>query len=865
MSSERPPLDADCWTVDSATISSGSNLRCDSPELITREDHTARPPPCHAPLLSSPYRSPVTRPVTVGLPRQATFKRQNSERKDRLVPVELDRRSRSTSRRKSRSPRAICPSSSSSAVGNCRDSASEVTPVAPVPLVTSDIPDSREPLYSEHDLIYANHGAEHEVPQPDTLASHTTPLRSHDDMFELDSATLLQHELDTKWILNLSMHFRDKSDREKFFVTYAQTPTRWRRVTISCDYRDAEVGSLELDLKQTRHQRDKSLLVYESIRESLREIQFYNTVTNLKLETRDGRLHVHVTEDLNEAIAYPARYAVRHVLDSKDAHRRPMEIPEGDLVFSEHLSGFVYRVLYQGKTYIKKEIPGPDTIDEFLYEINALHALEDSDHVIKLEAIVVDNWRQTVKGLLISHAERGAVVDILYDHKGQVPWSHRERWARQAVTGLCDIHEEGYVQGDFTLSNIVVDKNNNAKIIDINRRGCPVGWEPPEIAEKISSNQRISMYIGEKSDIYQLGMSLWALAMDDDEPERHDPPLSTAQFPSDVPQWFANIVRICLSKRPRDRKTAKELVDLFPKTATLFDARVPVPEPQSASRQEKKKRYIDPEAAVERDDIERFLRPEEDEGLYSPQSSKNDPTFTWPKSSDYGADCGGSTIYEERRGRQLRRELSSSPTRTSQVMSIQYIDVSPTGRLGYDEPELDGTPYLVSRDAFTPEQLGVPDDRKGPSSTQLSLPLRLNTASPSPLRLPRVHRSASEHPTPRTSSSQLTDIAPSHGDGTGDVVQSGPEDETLTVDLLFADHIPESYPRSNMHDTTTTSAAPTGFLLPASTSSPLTSICSQPDPVSEATATSTSNFTAGANLVPLPSSAPPTPVSTVPS
>ncbi|RJE16740.1 Protein kinase domain-containing protein, partial [Aspergillus sclerotialis] len=86
----------------------------------------------------------------------------------------------------------------------------------------------------------------------------------------------------------------------------------------------------------------------------------------------------------------------------------------------------------------------------------------------------------------------GALVDILYDQQGEIPWPQRERWAKQVVRGLCEIHEAGYVQGDFTLSNIVVDADGDAKIIDINRRGCPVGWEPPEIAAKIESNQRIS-------------------------------------------------------------------------------------------------------------------------------------------------------------------------------------------------------------------------------------------------------------------------------------------------------------------------------------------------------------------------------------
>ena len=113
---------------------------------------------------------------------------------------------------------------------------------------------------------------------------------------------MIHDELERKWILNLSMHFRDNSKREKFFVTYFQlTPTikAWRRVTISLDYRGAPENSLELDLLNTKYQREKSAKIYEAIRESLPDIHFYPTVTNLKLQTTDGRLHVHVVEDVN--------------------------------------------------------------------------------------------------------------------------------------------------------------------------------------------------------------------------------------------------------------------------------------------------------------------------------------------------------------------------------------------------------------------------------------------------------------------------------------------------------------------------------------------------------------------------------------
>jgi hypothetical protein len=113
---------------------------------------------------------------------------------------------------------------------------------------------------------------------------------------------MIHRELESTWILNLSMHFRDKSKREKFFVTYREHGHLWRRVTISLDYRNATPNSLEGDLAQTEFQRDKSAKIYEAIRESLPEIQFYDTVTNLKLQTVDGRLIVHVVEDGNVCI-----------------------------------------------------------------------------------------------------------------------------------------------------------------------------------------------------------------------------------------------------------------------------------------------------------------------------------------------------------------------------------------------------------------------------------------------------------------------------------------------------------------------------------------------------------------------------------
>ncbi|KAF7863157.1 hypothetical protein EAF04_007240 [Stromatinia cepivora] len=507
----------------------------------------------------------ISRRVVPGLPRAGTFKRQQSELRDRLEPVKPnadERRTASVDRRLNNSHR----SSSTALNRGPRTSAPEFLERAETIDKTFDSVSVRPPTAttSEHE----NESQDYvDVSKEEKQGSHIEEQSISTDTFD----EIILEELEKKWILNLSMHFRDKSKREKFFVTYAETPTHWRRVTISLDYRNAPSNSLEEELQRTRFQRDKSARIYEAIRESLQDIQFYDTVTNLKLETQDERLHVHVVEDLSEVIHYPPVKALNHL-----PCRRVLE---SELEFDSHLSGFVYKVIVAGQVFIKKEIPGPDQVEEFLYEINALHKLSGSHSVIQFGGVVLDNEAKCVKGLLISFAEQGALIDVIYDGDGGIPWERRERWAKQIVHGLSEIHEAGFVQGDFTLSNIVIDADDNAKIIDINRRGCPVGWEPPEVAALIESNQRISMYIGVKSDLYQLGMVLYALATQHDEPETQRP-LTLSTFPPDVPSYFLEVCGRCLSEDPRNRLQAAVLLSIFPEIddyRDIYDDQSPTP------------------------------------------------------------------------------------------------------------------------------------------------------------------------------------------------------------------------------------------------------------------------------------------------
>jgi serine/threonine protein kinase len=600
---------------------------------------------------TTPTRPP--RPVIPSLPRPTTFARQNSERRDKLCPVEpdpeerraasVDRRAPATYLRRASPPPPPLPTTCLSKTHAPESVGTGIDP--------SWSPHEQSSSRVQFDTQNDGHHDEEIDLHPHPGLSHNDLLRHPEHLSDALDDLQIQAELEAKWILNLSMHFRDNSDREKFFITYAEEPSKWRRVTVSCDYRTMPADSLEADLKSLHYQRDKSARIYESIRDSLPDIQFYPTVTNLKLQTSDGRLHVHVTEDVNEIIQYPSVSLLRHI--------ECRHFKESTIEFDSHLSGFVYKIRTGGRVYIKKEIPGPEAVEEFLYEANALSSLRGSPNVVQFEGIVIDDKEQVVKGLLLSYAEQGALVDLVYDYKNTewLPWTRRERWAKQIVEGLADIHESGFVQGDFTLSNIVIDEADSARIIDINRRGCPVGWEPPELARLIQSGQRISNYIGAKSDLFQLGMVLWALAEQQDEPERQEHPLQFT-YPREIPEYYHAIVKSCLSENLRDRLSAKDLLRQFP---SLDKAESKLERVSSAqlSPNRSEKRYIDPATAVGLEDVD-YLK-NVDEIRHHSQFSASEATFAdGTPSTEYLFVSSGSEMADNRGRSSARTSLEGS-------------------------------------------------------------------------------------------------------------------------------------------------------------------------------------------------------------
>lgn len=234
--------------------------------------------------------------VVPSLPRAQTFKRRLSEDRTHLAPVQpsMDERRAVSMDRRTHGFRARGP-----AAHDARATLPDLGTHHELEALSLEVPSLQIPDGPEENVpdnaTSNGHSTDHATETPDTFSdAHSIS----DSEYEAQ----IRGELEKRWILNLSMHFKDHSRREKFFVTYRQSEHTWRRVTVSLDYRNAPPNSLEMDLIHTKFQRDKNQKIYEAIRESLPDIHFFDTVTNLKLETTDGRLHVHVVEDGNVSL-----------------------------------------------------------------------------------------------------------------------------------------------------------------------------------------------------------------------------------------------------------------------------------------------------------------------------------------------------------------------------------------------------------------------------------------------------------------------------------------------------------------------------------------------------------------------------------
>jgi hypothetical protein len=337
---------------------------------------------------------------------------------------------------------------------------------------------------------------------------------------------------------------------------------------------------------------------------------FSADVTNLSLQRdQSGRATLawndnkpYEPDDTNSRSAYRS---AKYLMEVEDLGCDIIQ--EREIIVQEQISGFTTQVLYRGQTCVQKKLPlAPFHLNPFLYEMQALYKLRGCEGIIEFVGVEVDNERKELLGYLRSCEETDLTtrLGLGATKQGRVPWSERERWAKQIVSGVYNAHSRGIVIGTLDPNKIGIHPTQGARLHHVSHGRCEVGSGclAPELRHS-KGRSLTDADMNARQDIFALGLVLWIIAQTDmkedvvidtrsegkkpwwkrllckksklkcqygDVPlernlcqERHTDSIDLPTCRSQIPDWYKLAITLCRSNEPCNRPTAKKLLKVF--------------------------------------------------------------------------------------------------------------------------------------------------------------------------------------------------------------------------------------------------------------------------------------------------------------
>ena len=247
---------------------------------------------------------------------------------------------------------------------------------------------------------------------------------------------------------------------------------------------------------------------------------------------------------------------------------------------------------------------------ELLYNIQLLHCMKGVSGFAKLVGIVVDTTGKHLKSYLIEFPRaRWKVEEVA--QKSSITWERREKWAKQLVEGVSQLHSKGFVVGTLTSSRspVLIDSSDCVQFWSFKQKfemGRTLGaYYPPECYHFRDISPTISEAKGpnvtSKTDIFHLGLILWLLAenlprtrmspvcMREGCNAQGDPfcdrshldPIALPRLSESIPQYYRQIIDACRAESPNKRPAAWRLLKLFPSTSKFGSSQVADSKPES--------------------------------------------------------------------------------------------------------------------------------------------------------------------------------------------------------------------------------------------------------------------------------------------
>ena len=157
---------------------------------------------------------------------------------------------------------------------------------------------------------------------------------------------------------------------------------------------------------------------------------------------------------------------------------------------------------------------------ELLYTIRVLHcmALNRVPRIARLVGIVVDGTAQYLRRFLLKYQNLRLNLEKV-SQDPSISWNCREKWAKQIVECVNEVHSRGLMVGSLCNVPTSIDSSNNIHLWLFRQKFQ--GWAfspcyPSEFRHLKNVTPEFNHYQlperSSKADIFQLGMVLWILA-----------------------------------------------------------------------------------------------------------------------------------------------------------------------------------------------------------------------------------------------------------------------------------------------------------------------------------------------------------------
>lgn len=209
-----------------------------------------------------------------------------------------------------------------------------------------------------------------------------------------------------------------------------------------------------------------------------------------------------------------------------------------------------------------------DDLPRVKLEVEALKTLQHQ-HICRLYQIIETD---THYFMVMEYCSGGELFDHIVEKK-RLSEAESRKFFRQIVSAVAYLHSYGYAHRDLKPENVLLDKNENLKLIDFGLCAKPKGGMQSHLYTSCGSPTYAApelilgkKYLGAEVDIWSMGVLLYALLcgylpFDDSSIENLYRKILSGNY--EEPSWLTNsskkLIRAMLQTDPKNRITINEL------------------------------------------------------------------------------------------------------------------------------------------------------------------------------------------------------------------------------------------------------------------------------------------------------------------